>query len=134
MINIIMYQVYTLLKEDATKLMVVGYCVLNIFVESGTTKQSVKDDIASTVLWMCLYVCMYICIRMYVYICDYKQTAVYSRTLIIRIFIIQTLGYPKAISNFKIPKDRLIFCKPSNKWNACVIFRLVRLIVSWYSV
>ena len=49
MINIIMYQVYTLLKEDATKLMVVGYCVLNIFVESGTTKQPVRDDTASTV-------------------------------------------------------------------------------------
>ena len=25
--------------------------------------------------------------------------------------IIQTLGYPNAISNFKIPKDNLIFCK-----------------------
>ena len=51
MICIILYQVYTLLKEDenTTKLMVVGYCVLNIFVESGTTKQPEKDDTASTV-------------------------------------------------------------------------------------
>ena len=32
--------------------------------------------------------------------------AKYSRTSIIR-----TLGYPNAISNFKIPKDDLIFCK-----------------------
>ena len=26
-----------------------------------------------------------------------------------------SLGYPNAISNFKMPKDSLIFCKPSNK-------------------
>ena len=45
---------YTLLKEDenTTKLMVVGYSVLNIFVESGTTEQPEKDDIASTVRLM----------------------------------------------------------------------------------
>ena len=29
----------------------------------------------------------------------------YSRTLIIRISINRTLGYPNAISNYKIPKD-----------------------------
>ena len=47
----LLHQVYTLLKEDenTTKLMVVGYSVLNIFVESGTTEQPEKDDIASTV-------------------------------------------------------------------------------------
>ena len=63
---------YTLLKEDenTTKLMVVGYSVLNIFVESGTTEQPEKDDIASTVRYcnvskyMCLYhVC--VCMRAY---------------------------------------------------------------------
>ena len=56
MIHMILHQVYTLLKEDenTTKLMVVGYCVLNIFVESGTTKQPEKDDTASTVKWMCV--------------------------------------------------------------------------------
>ena len=51
----------------------------------------------------------------------------YSRTSIIRISIIRTLSYPNAISNFTIPKYDLIFC---NKWNACVIIRLVRLIIS----
>lgn len=51
---------YTLLKEDenTTKVMVVGYSVLNIFVESGTTNQPEKDDVASTVRQN-VYVCMY---------------------------------------------------------------------------
>ena len=44
---------------------------------------------------------------MYVCIC--------SRTSIIRISIIRTLGYPNAILNFKIPKDALISSKPCNK-------------------
>ena len=35
----------------------------------------------------------------------------YSRTSIIWISIILTLGYPNAILNFEIPKDALIFCK-----------------------
>ena len=39
--------------------MVVGYSVLNIFVESGTTNQPDKDDVASTVRWM-HYECVYI--------------------------------------------------------------------------
>ena len=39
----------------------------------------------------------------------------YSRTSIIRISIIWTLGYPNTIPNFKIPKHDLIFC---NKWKA----------------
>ena len=56
---------YTLLKEDenTTKLMVVGYSVLNIFVESGTTEQPEKDDIASTVSYMD------VCVASYVYKC-----------------------------------------------------------------
>jgi len=47
----VIYQVYTLLKEseNTTKLMVVGYSTLNIFVESDTTDQPGKDDIAFTV-------------------------------------------------------------------------------------
>ena len=35
------------------------------------------------------------------------MNVIYSRTSIIRISIIQTLGYP----NVKIPKDSLNFCK-----------------------
>ena len=40
-----------------------------------------------------------------------KDYCMYSRTSIIRISIIRTLGYPNANINFKIPKDDLIFCK-----------------------
>ena len=55
-----LYQVYTLFKEDedTTKLMVVGYSVLNIFVESCTVEQPEKDDIASTVSSMYSYIDM----------------------------------------------------------------------------
>ena len=53
---------------------------------------------------------------------------VYSRTP-----IIQTLDCPNAILNVEIPKTVQFSAKPSNKWNACVIFRLVRLIISQYS-
>ena len=35
----------------------------------------------------------------------------YSRTLIIWIFIIGIFGYPNSILNFKVPNDNLIFCK-----------------------
>ena len=35
----------------------------------------------------------------------------YNRTSIIQISIIRTLGYLNTISNFKIPKDDLTFCK-----------------------
>ena len=35
----------------------------------------------------------------------------YSRTSIIWISIIRTLGYPNAILNYKIPKDDLTFCR-----------------------
>ena len=50
----------------------------------------------------------------------FLHSTVYSKP---RISIIQTLGYQNAILNVEFP---LI----SGKWNACVIFRLVRLIIS----
>ena len=58
-----------------------------------------------------------------------------SRTSVIRISIIQTHGYPGAISYtyVEIPKTVQFSAQPSNKWNACVIFGLVRLIISQYS-
>ena len=42
----------------------------------------------------------------------------------------QTLGYPNTIMNVEIPKVSSNFL---HKWNASVIFRLVRLIISQYS-
>ena len=41
---------------------------------------------------------------MHVIIDYFNQNFKYSRTLIIQISIIQTLGYPNVISNFKITK------------------------------
>ncbi|XP_065901586.1 uncharacterized protein [Dysidea avara] len=41
-------KIYTLDKDDPEKLMIVGYTVLNIFVESGSITQPIKDDVAST--------------------------------------------------------------------------------------
>ena len=64
----------------------------------------------------------------FIYLCI--NICIYSRTSINRITIIRTLGYPNAILNFKIPKMPWFSAKPSNKWSACMIFRLVRLIIS----
>ena len=47
--HVVYQQIYTLDKDDPEKLLIVGYSALNIFVESGTTTQPVKDDVASTV-------------------------------------------------------------------------------------
>ena len=74
---------YTLLKEDedTTKLMVVGYSVLNIFVESGTVEQPEKDDIASTVSSMYGYIHIYIYIYSYLCKCSYVAMLLYYVTL-----------------------------------------------------
>ena len=58
----------------------------------------------------------------------------YSRTSIIWIFIIWTLGYPNAIINIEKSKDSLTSSKPSNEWNACMILELLGLVaISQYS-
>ena len=59
---------------------------------------------------------------------DQPTNCKYSRTSIIRISIIQTLGYPNAIFNFKILKTIWFSAKPSNKWNVHVILDLLGLL------
>ena len=52
----------------------------------------------------------------------------YSRTSVIQISIIHTLGYPNAILNFNILEDNLFSETPSHDWNACVILDLLGLL------